>query len=51
MESLRQFWTWFYVFGIGSFCLMAMVIVPLGFRDLLRLFMELNKNRRGGEER
>ena len=45
MESLQSFWTWAYVLGIGSFYLLVLVVIPLGFRDLRHLFRELNKDR------
>lgn len=30
-------WTWIYVFGLGSFFVIALVMVPLGARDVWRL--------------
>ncbi len=44
METLQSFWTWAYVLGIGSFYLLVLVVIPFGFRDLLHLFRELNKD-------
>ena len=43
MESLYAFWTWAYILAIGAFYLTVLVIVPLGFRDLLHLFRALRK--------
>lgn len=45
MEFLKDFWTWAYIIGIGLFALMAVIIIPLGLRDLIRLFADLNKER------
>ena len=41
MEGLQLFWTWAYLLGFGAFVIMAIVIIPLGFRDLLRLLKDL----------
>ena len=46
MESFMQFWTWAYLLGFGAFVLMALVILPLGARDLLRLLRELGSEKR-----
>ena len=35
MEFLHDFWTWAYILGIGSFYVLAVYMVPAGFRDLL----------------
>jgi hypothetical protein len=41
IETLQQFWTWAYLIGGGSFALVAILVMPLGLRDLLRLMREL----------
>lgn len=41
MEMWQQMWTGIYLVGLGLFLLMAIVILPLGFRDLLRLLKDL----------
>ena len=43
METLQTFWTWVYFLGIGSFYLLVLVVIPLGFRDLIQLFRVLKK--------
>jgi hypothetical protein len=50
MESFMQFWTWVYVVGLGAFVLMAIVILPLGARDLLRLLRELDSDKRADDD-
>jgi len=45
MNSWITFWKWAYIFGLGSFFLLAIVILPLGLRDLLVLFRHLAKQR------
>lgn len=42
MESLQSFWTWAYILGIGSFYVLVVAVIPLGFRDLLQLFRDLS---------
>jgi len=41
------FWLMACIVFFGAFALLALVVLPLGFRDLLRLFRHL---RQGGEE-
>ena len=43
MEFLHDFWTWAYILGIGSFYVLAVYMVPAGFRDLLDLFRTLKQ--------
>ena len=43
IETLRQFWTWIYLIGLGTFACIAVVMIPLGFRDLLQLLKELGE--------
>jgi len=41
METLQTFWTWAYLLGLSSFFLLVLVVIPLGFRDLIQLFRVL----------
>ena len=43
MENLIHFWTWVYVIGIGGFYLLALILIPLGARDLVSLFRTLKR--------
>jgi len=45
MEALQQFWTAVYIFGFAAFILLTLIIIPLGFRDLLKLLKELHVER------
>lgn len=49
MESLVTFWGWIYFVGLASFFILALVIVPLGGRDLILLFKSLSRRRDDGE--
>ncbi len=44
MNTLQQFWTWTYTVGLSGFALMALIIIPLGLRDLIRLMKELGED-------
>ena len=44
IDFLRQFWTWVYLLGLGGFACIAVVLIPLGFRDLLQLLRELGED-------
>ncbi len=46
MDLLRDFWTWAYILGLALFALMAVIIIPLGLRDLIRLLAHLNEDHR-----
>ena len=48
MDFLQDFWTWVYIVGLAMFALMALIIIPLGLRDLIRLFAHLNVEHRNG---
>lgn len=37
-EALIALWGWIYVLGLGSFFAVAIVVIPLGARDVWRLF-------------
>ena len=36
-----EFWKWLLIVGLGSFFLLVLVVLPLGARDLVRLFRRL----------
>ncbi len=38
VESLISIWTWIYALGLGIFFAVALVLIPLGARDVWRLF-------------
>jgi hypothetical protein len=43
-------WKWAYLIGLISFAVLAVVVVPLGARDLLALFRHLkSRDEDGGE--
>jgi hypothetical protein len=50
MDGVQQFWTWAYLLGFGAFVVMAIIIIPLGLRDLLRLLKDLGSNDHGEDE-
>lgn len=47
MESWIAFWKYACIVGFGCFYLLAVVVIPLGARDLMRLFRRLS-GRDGG---
>lgn len=47
METLITLWGWIYGIGLGVFFLVALVIVPLGARDLRALFRSLGTETKG----
>jgi hypothetical protein len=36
-------WTWIYALGLGSFLVLAVVMVPLGARDVWRLLRAIER--------
>lgn len=44
MDAFITFWTWVYALGIASFCVLAIVLIPLGARDLAALFRSLSSD-------
>jgi len=48
MDGWIELWSWVYKIGLGTFYLMAIVIIPLGARDMWQMFRELN-HRNGSE--
>ena len=49
MESWIEFWKWTYVIMLGLFYLIVLVVIPLGIRDLVRLFRMLRQDREESE--
>lgn len=41
MKNWIQFWMWVYIVGLSLFGLLFLSIIPLGLRDLFRLFRDL----------
>jgi len=37
-----ELWSWLLVIGLGSFFLLVLVVIPLGARDILRMFRRLD---------
>jgi hypothetical protein len=46
MNELATFWKWAYILGLGSYALIAIVVIPLGVRDLVRMFRLLRDSAR-----
>ena len=46
LDSWTIFWKWVFLIGLTSFFVLVIAIIPLGWRDLVRLFAKL---RAGGE--
>jgi hypothetical protein len=42
MSGWITFWTWVYIIGCPLGALMALIILPFGVRDLVRLYRLLN---------
>lgn len=45
MNVWIDIWQWLYILGLGSFFLLVLAIIPLGARDLLRLFRHLDQQK------
>jgi len=45
VESWVALWTWIYALGLGSFFVLALVMVPLGARDVWRLLRAIEVER------
>jgi hypothetical protein len=43
-------WKWILIIGLGSFFLLALVVLPFGARDLLRLFRRLDDPSREADD-
>ncbi len=39
-----KFWESVLIVGFGSFALLVLIVIPMGARDILRLFKKLNGN-------
>jgi|GEM_PF-1647700 len=50
MSDLHSFWTWVYLIGLSSFFLLALLIIPLGGKDLKKLFGQLHSERDAFDE-
>ena len=50
MESWIEFWKYACLIGFGLFFLLALAIIPLGARDLGRLFRYLRRGGRGPDD-
>jgi hypothetical protein len=37
-----ELWTWLLAVGLGSFFLLVLVVLPLGARDIFRMFRRLD---------
>ena len=45
MDQWIEFWKYACIVGFAAFYLLALIIIPLGGRDLLRLFKHLGGRR------
>ena len=45
-----EIWKWVLIIGLGSFFLLAIVVLPLGARDLVRLFRRLDDPSRDSDD-
>lgn len=45
-QALIELWGWIYAIGLGAFFVLALFVIPLGARDVLRLFGP-SRRRRG----
>lgn len=43
MHDWITIWKWIYLLGLLSYALLVIVIIPLGARDLSRMFMSLRR--------
>ena len=44
-----QFWQYVLLIGLGSYALLALIIIPFGARDILRLFRKLDQSDSSGD--
>lgn len=49
IEGWVSLWTWIYALGLGSFLVLAVVMVPLGARDVWRLLRAIERERESEE--
>lgn len=45
IDFWMSLWTWIYVLGLGSFFVIALAMVPLGARDVVRLLRAIQAAR------
>lgn len=45
IELWISLWTWIYALGLGSFFVIALVMVPLGARDVWRMLRAIEVSR------
>ena len=45
MADLLTTWKWIYTIGLATFAVLAVVIIPLGARDLIALFKSLGEKK------
>ena len=43
------FWKYLLYVGFGSFAVLVLVVIPLGARDVFRLFKKLDNNNNNGD--
>jgi len=43
VEGWLTFWKWAYLIGLISFAVLVVAVIPLGARDLIRLFRHLER--------
>jgi len=46
MDGWIQLWTWVYIIGFAVYAAVALVLIPLGGRDILRMFATLKSQGR-----
>jgi hypothetical protein len=46
MDAWIEFWKYACIVGFGAFYLLVLIVIPLGGRDLLRLFRRLGGRHR-----
>lgn len=49
MSGWITFWKWACTIGIGSFFVLVLVVIPLGARDIVRLFRDLGSGSGKGQ--
>ena len=45
MNAWITFWQWLYIVGLAGFFILVVAIIPLGARDLKRLFRHLSQEK------
>jgi hypothetical protein len=50
IEIWTEIWYWVLIVGLGSFFLLSLVVLPLGARDLVRLFRRLDDPSRDSDD-